>query len=96
MGIFEKIVVKIIKEQELIIGPLAWSEASKVSGIAVLDKNTMQVSISSPDPKEAVDQLVNQYQRLFGRASKEVCKDAVASIIADLAPADIPLSLRVA
>jgi len=96
MEIFERIIVRIITEQERIIGPLAWSEAGKVTGITVVDRVRVEISISHPDPKDVVDRLVAQYERLFGRASQEVCKDAVASILAELPPAEIPNSLRVA
>ena len=34
MNTLDSIAVKIIKEQELVIGPLAWSEAQKVPGFA--------------------------------------------------------------
>ena len=37
MTIFDQISVRIIKEQSLIIGPLAWDEARKVSGLSVVD-----------------------------------------------------------
>jgi len=84
--------VKIIEEQELVIGPLAWSEAEKVQGL-VVDRAHNEVTIQNGDPKAVVDRLVAQYERLFGRASHEVCRGAVKTIIAGLAPADIPVSL---
>ena len=91
---FNQIATKIIKEQELVIGPLAWSEARKVSGLNVVDQNKGEVSISNGDEKGVVDRLVGQYERLFGRASHEVCRDAVASMLANLSPNDVPVSLR--
>ncbi len=91
MDIFGQIAVKIIEEQELVIGPLAWNEASKVQGLNVSDHS---VAFNNGDQKETVDRLVNQYERLFGRASHEVCREAVASIIADLKPEEIPSSLK--
>lgn len=94
MDAFNKITVKIIKEQELIIGPLAWDEAEKVRGLHVVDSQKGQITFEAGDPKEIVDRLVSQYERLFGRASHEVCRDAVASILAELSPSEIPLSLR--
>lgn len=94
MNTFTKIASHIIKEQELIIGPLAWSEASKVSGLKIIDEKRGEVEFSNSDPKQVVDGLVNQYKRLFGLASQEVCKDAVASMIVSLSPNEIPLSLK--
>lgn len=88
---FDLIVTKIIKEQELIIGPIAWQEAEHVLGIILDDHTAAQVA--TENPKEIVDQLVGRYERLFGRASREVCKDAVKTLLADLAPSDIPSTL---
>ena len=93
MNIFSEISMKIIKEQELIIGPLAWSEARKVEGLRVVDEHQGQVSIESGDNKAVIDRLVSQYERLFGRASQEVCKEAAAELLKGLAPDQIPTSL---
>ncbi len=92
MTAFDTIAEKIILEQELVIGPLAWSEAMKVSGMQVAADHT--VTIQNGDPKAAVDRLVAQYERLFGRASHEVCREAVATLVKSMAPADVPTSLR--
>lgn len=92
MDIFLNIVQKIIKEQELIIGPLAWDEAKKVSGLTIVDQKTGEVTMSG-DSKEILNKLVSQYERLFGRASREVCRDAAMGLIADLQPAEVPTSL---
>ena len=93
MSTLDTIAAKIIKEQELVIGPLAWSEAGKGQGLHI-DQRKGEVSISNGDPKAAVDRLVAQYERLFGRASHEVCREAVASLIAQMSAAEVPSSLR--
>ncbi len=93
MNTFAQIASKIIKEQELIIGPLAWVEAKKVQGLNVSDTNSGELSIAG-DPKETLDKLVAQYERLFGRASHEVCREAAITLLADLPPTEIPLSLQ--
>ena len=90
----DKIATRIIHEQELVIGPLAWSEARKVQGLTVDPAHGQVVISNTVDQKVAVDQLVAQYERLFGRASHEVCRDAVASLVADMQPAEVPSSLR--
>ena len=87
-----KIPIKIIKEQELVIGPLAWAEASKVSGLTV-DPSHSSVSLSG-DNKEIINRLVAQYERLFGRASHEVCREAVQDIITGMSPEEVPSSLK--
>jgi hypothetical protein len=90
----DKIAGKIIQEQELIIGPIAWTEAGKVQGLHVLDHNTGSVELTNGNPGDVVDRLVNQYERLFGRASREVCRDAVKSMLTTLDASQIPVSLR--
>ncbi len=94
MASLDQIAGKIIKEQELVIGPLAWKEAQKVSGLDV-DEAHHEAHLSGDAPA-VVDKLVAQYERLFGRASREVCRDAVAGMLADLPPSQIPASLRAA
>jgi len=94
MNTIDQLTLNIIKEQELIIGPLAWREASKVSGIHIIDVKAGNISVENGDKKTIVDKLVSRYERLFGRASREVCKEAAAPFLASLAPADVPSSLK--
>jgi len=92
MSIFEEIVIRMIKEQELIIGPLAWIEAAKVHGLKVHEQGV--IGIDSPNKKEVIDALVARYEKLFGKASHEVCRHAVAGLITGLQPSEIPSSLK--
>ena len=93
MNIFDQISIRIIKEQELIIGPLAWEEAKKVVGLHILDQAKGEVSFEG-DAKEILNKLVAQYTRLFGRDSTEACKDAVQDLIAELPKDQVPESLQ--
>jgi hypothetical protein len=93
MNTLDQIAIKIIKEQELIIGPIAWEEAGKVSGMHV-DAKAHTLTIDSADGRAAIDGLVSQYEHFFGRAAREVCKEAAASLVADLMPAEVPSSLQ--
>ena len=93
MNIFDKISIQIIKEQELIIGPIAWEEAKKVPGFKIIDQKNVQVSFEG-DEKEIINKLVKQYARLFGKASDEVCKEAVKDLIKELPPDQIPSNLK--
>lgn len=95
MTTLELIASKIIKEQERIIGPLAWTEASKIESLIINDTKTGEVTVESKDAKEIIDQLVARYERFFGKASREVCRDAARSIVAELKPEDVPDSLRI-
>ncbi len=91
---FDQIAIKIIKEQELVVGPLAWSEAKKVQGLQVIDDKNGQVSFNDSDQKGVINRLVDQYSKLFGKASREVCREAAASLIANLSPQEVPSSLE--
>src|SRR5687767_7435581 len=91
---FPQIAARIIKEQELVIGPLAWDEARKVKGLEVLDAKKGEVSFASDDNRSVIDLLVAQYERLFGRASHEVCRQAVKDLIKDMPGDEVPSSLK--
>lgn len=93
MTTFDQIATKIIKEQELIIGPVAWEEAKQVHGVHISDDHKGDVTVENGDKKEVINNLVHQYERLFGKASLEVCKSAVSSIIVSMPPSDVPSSL---
>lgn len=95
MSLLDQIAGKIIKEQELIIGPLAWEEASHVRGLHTVDKKTWEVSIEENiDKRTVIDNLVKEYEVLFGRAAREVSKEAVVTLLADLEPSEVPSSLK--
>ncbi len=89
---FPQIATRIIKEQELVIGPLAWDEAGKVAGLTI-DQSHNSVALSG-DSKDIIDRLVAQYERIFGKASHEVCRDAVQNIIAEMPLNEVPESLK--
>jgi len=93
-ALLSQIAVRIIKEQEAVIGPLAWDEARKVSGLLIIDQKKGEINLQELGAKETIDRLVAQYERLFGKASHEVCKDAVQDIIAEMSPEEIPSSLK--
>ncbi len=95
MTTLDQIAGKIIKEQELIIGPLAWDEASHVKGLNVVDKKTGNVALEpGVGTQNVINDLVHKYEVLFGKAALEVCKAAAASLIADLQPSEVPSSLK--
>ncbi len=91
-NIFNQISLQIIREQAFIIGPVAWVEAGKVSGLNITDSKQGIVSFSG-DPKTTINQLVAQYERLFGRASHEVCKEAAKDLVKNLPADQVPSSL---
>ena len=75
MTIFDQISSRIIKEQELIIGPVAWEQAKKVPGLRVIDASKGEVALDG-NVKDSIQNLVSQYSNLFGPASAEACREA--------------------
>lgn len=83
---------QIIVEQANIIGPVAWEEAGKVIGLRI-DIGTHQVNVEG-NPREVLEKLVAQYERLFGLASREVCRDAVRPLLSQVPQEEIPAVLK--
>lgn len=79
MDTHAQIASKIIQAQESVVGQIAFDQAKKVSGLK-LGKDDKDVKIEG-DKKVVLEQLIKQYELLFGRASIEVCKNAVRSLI---------------
>jgi hypothetical protein len=88
-NVYTELANRIIKEQESLIGPLALNEARKVSGIIVGSGSQENVEVQG-DGKEIVGKLVEQYAKFFGKASIEVCKEAISPILSTLKPGDLP------
>ena len=77
------------------MGPVAWNQASKVSGIRIIDRQKGIIAIEEGnDGGNVINSLVDQFGNLFGRAGREVCKEAVSALIAELQPTQIPSSLK--
>ena len=90
--VYSQVILKIINEQQLIVGPVAISEALKVSDLKVSpDLKFVQVTNGG---KEALEGLVKQYEKLFGQASVEVCKRVSKEILATLPSSGIPDILK--
>lgn len=88
MDPFSQITERIIKAQESIIGPIAVEQAQKVPGL-VFDKKANKITISG-NKTQVVEQLIEKYQALFGKASVDVCKDAAKDFIAKLPKDQVP------
>lgn len=89
----EPLIKRIIHEQENIIGPLAWEEARKVKGLKIINLKQGDIGIDNGE-KEVLQRLVLQYERLFGRASREVCREAVRDLLLEVPPDKIPEILK--
>ena len=93
MTIFDQISSRIIIEQALIIGPVAWEQAKKVPGLRIIDSNKGEVSLDGNE-KESIQNLVLQYSNLFGPASAEACKEAVQDLLVELPKDQVPAILQ--
>ncbi len=92
MPIENQLAEVMIKEQALIIGPIAWEQAGKVSGLRI-DIAKHEVNIEG-NTKEVLEKLVAQYEKLFGAASREVCRDAVRPLLSQVPQDEIPAVLK--
>ncbi len=90
---FSQMALKIIQAQAIVIGPLAWSEAGKVSGFHIIDQQKGELSFEG-DAKEILNKLVLQYEKLFGKLSDEVCREAVADIVSQMPQEEVPSILK--
>ena len=89
--VYKTIALNIVKQQELVVGSLAWIEADKVSGLKVKDHD---LSITA-DGKNVLKALVSQYEKLFGQASVEVCKGATKAAASKIDNNLLPKILQV-
>ena len=85
-------VSRIIKEQQAIIGPVALEQAQKVDGLTI-DWSKHEITVFG-NTKEVLGNLVNQYAKLFGKASVEVCKEAIEPISDKIPQNDLPDILK--
>ena len=91
--IYNKILSRILKEQETILGSLAWQLAEKISGLQILNKETFEIRIIG-EPKAVIDNFVFRCERVFGSFARDACKQAVVYFTADMPTDDIPTRLR--
>lgn len=84
-------VSRIIKEQQSIIGPVALDQAKKIAGLEVSGVDDVKIT---GNKKEVLENLVNQYAKLFGQASVEVCKEAFLPVSDKFKPAEVPDILK--
>lgn len=79
--------VKIIKAQLAIIGPIALDQAKNVSGLKIIDLEKIEITGNG---KAILTNLVIEYSKFFGRASIEVCKDALKEIRPPIPQEELP------
>jgi hypothetical protein len=82
---------KIIKEQQAIIGPVALDQAKKVGGLSVISADDIKIT---GNKKQTLENLVKQFEKLFGKASVQVCKEAFSGYADKIPASEIPDILK--
>lgn len=88
---FAQAISSIIKEQMAIIGPLAIDQAKKTPGLKI--ESITQIEVTG-NKKDVLAELIDNYEKLFGKASVEVCKEAFKPYSSKIAATDIPDKLK--
>ena len=91
MDIYALLAARIIKEQQIIIGPLALAQAQKVNGLSAPNADDIKIQGNG---KEVLENLVEQYEKFFGQTSVEVCKQAIEPMADKLSPNQLPDILK--
>jgi hypothetical protein len=81
----------IVRGQQSIIGPVAIDQANRVAGLNV-SADLSKISFNG-DNGTVLENLVRQYEKLFGRASVEACKESVREM-GSVSSKDLPTILQ--
>lgn len=93
-GLLESMALKIIEEQERIIGPIAIEQAQSVSNLHLKwEKKEHHIEFSG-NPSSAINELIKKYSELFGKLSVEVCRSASSDLLSKLPQDQIPNILK--
>lgn len=90
MDDYSRAIIAIIKAQQVVIGPLALEQARGISGLSIENSD---IHISG-DGRRVLANLVNEYAKFFGRASVEVCKNALKELKPSIIPTKLPENLH--
>ncbi|MEN9328187.1 MAG: hypothetical protein RI947_995 [Candidatus Parcubacteria bacterium] len=91
MNVYAQAANEIIRQQQIIIGPIAYDQARTVKGLRFTDGGDVTIE---GDEKQVLASLVESYSTLFGNASVEVCRDAVRDLKPALKPEELPDVLK--
>lgn len=75
--IYAQFALKIIHEEEKIIGQKAWEMALQVKGVSIDQDGTLNLH---GNKNQVLNQLIHQYEQQFGNTIRELAKDAIKSI----------------
>ena len=84
-----KMIVSVHKE---LIGPYAIQVANRVSGLSV-SKDLATIDVQREE-KVITGELVQEYKKLFGNTSIELCKEALQELLPNVTGEQLPEELR--
>lgn len=88
----QQLVLAIVKQQKAIMGPMAVDLANRVNGVHI--SNDLASIEVGGNTAQVLGDLVKQYEKLFGRASVEACKDSIREANISIPPKDLPQILQ--
>lgn len=91
--IFAQLALKIIREEEKIIGSKAWELAMQAPGLYVDENRTLRIN---GNKNQVINTLIAQYEQMFGQTSRALAKDAIKglSTVANTLAIDAMVSLN--
>lgn len=89
-----KLVEAIVLQQMEVIGPLAITQARKAHGITVSDQGRVTLIEKSLSMGDVLVNVVHLYERIFGKTSVELCRDAIRETKISLTATDLPEILQ--
>lgn len=92
VDLFSEIVERIIKEQEVLIGPIALEQAKRVKGLSV-DLAHHEIKFKGSQTV-IIENLIEAYKEFFGQVSVEVCRHAVHKLVSQLPVDQQPALLK--
>lgn len=86
------IIKAIVAEQKSIIGPMAVDLANKVNGVHI-SNDLVSIEVGG-NTVQVLGDLVKQYEKLFGKASIEACKESIREANISISSKDLPAVLQ--
>ena len=82
----------IVSGQKQIIGPMAVEQANHVEGLKITQ--SLETIEEIGDGDQLLKSLISEYEKLFGQASVEACKESIKKIIPSISSNKVPEFLR--
>lgn len=82
----------IVSGQKQIIGPMAVDQANHVEGLKIT--HSLETIETTGEADTILRSLIKEYEKLFGTASIEACKESVKKVLPSIQSNKIPEFLR--